>query len=192
MQFTAEVAPPGREGSYVALAYLPYFGAKFIAGPMAGLLLKYYSPEFGIDGDYMNYPDHQLIWWWIGGSAALTPIGLVLLKRLYRDAEERAREIAAAAAAEQLVTAGGPLPKDRLDKVGVAHAATRSYPYPQPDDTTLDEAPVEDVLLEGDTFDEEDDGDVQAQVAITIQDEDAEPEDAAPEADEKPPTDEQG
>ena len=70
MQFTAEIAPPGREGSYVALAYLPYFGAKFIAGPMAGWLLTTYTPEFGIDGIYMNYPDHQLIWWWIAGTAA--------------------------------------------------------------------------------------------------------------------------
>ena len=91
MQFTAEIAPPGREGSYVALAYLPYFGAKFIVGPMAGFLLSYYTPEFGIDGTYMNYPDHQSIWLWVGGTAALTPIGLVLLQRLYREAEERAK-----------------------------------------------------------------------------------------------------
>lgn len=101
MQFTAEVAPPGREGSYVALAYLPYFGAKFIAGPMAGVLLASYAPEFGIDGTYMNYPDHQMIWWWVGGSAAITPIGLVALRRLYREAEERARQVAAAAAAAE-------------------------------------------------------------------------------------------
>ena len=105
MQFTAEVAPPGREGSYVALAYLPYFGAKFIAGPMAGILLQVYSPEFGVDGAYMNYPDHQMIWWWIGGTAALTPIGMLLLKRLYRDAEERARQIAQETAAAEAAEA---------------------------------------------------------------------------------------
>ncbi len=102
---TIEVAPPGREGSHVALSYLPYFGAKFIAGPMAGILLSSYAPEFGIGGTYMNYPDHQMIWWWVGGSAALTPIGLVALRRLYREAEERARKVAAEAAAAEMETA---------------------------------------------------------------------------------------
>ncbi len=94
MQFTAEIAPPGREGSYISLAYLPYFGAKFVAGPMAGLLLAHYTPEFGVDGIYHNYPDHQMIWWWVGGSALLTPIGLVALRRLYKAAEDRAEQAA--------------------------------------------------------------------------------------------------
>ena len=100
MQFTAEIAPPGREGSYISLSYLPYFGAKFIAGPMAGMLLTSYTPEFGIDGVYGNYPDHQLVWWWIGGTAILTPIGLLVFRKLYRIAEERADADARAAAAE--------------------------------------------------------------------------------------------
>jgi POT family proton-dependent oligopeptide transporter len=102
MQFTAEIAPPGREGSYVALAYLPYFGAKLIAGPMAGFLLAGYVPEFGIDGVHHNYPDHQTIWLWIGGMAALTPVCLFFFKRLYLEAEERAAEAAAAASAQEL------------------------------------------------------------------------------------------
>ena len=92
MQFTAELAPPGREGSYVALAYLPYFGAKFIAGPMAGFLLVTYTPEIGIDGIHQNYPDHQMIWWWIGGVAAITPLGMLALRRLYFAAEQRAQQ----------------------------------------------------------------------------------------------------
>ncbi|NWK55518.1 MFS transporter [Verrucomicrobiaceae bacterium N1E253] len=94
MQFTAEIAPPGREGSYISLSYLPYFGAKFIVGPMAGMLLTEYSPEFGVDGIYGYYPDHQMIWWWVGGTAALTPIGLLAFKKLYRLAEARAEEAA--------------------------------------------------------------------------------------------------
>jgi len=94
MQFTAEIAPPGREGSYISLAYLPYFGAKFIVGPMAGILLTNYAPEFGVDGIYGYYPDHQMIWWWIGGCAALTPLGLVAFKKLYHIAEVRAAEAA--------------------------------------------------------------------------------------------------
>ncbi|MFZ9886658.1 MAG: MFS transporter [Myxococcota bacterium] len=98
MQFTAEIAPPGREGSYVALSYLPYFGAKFIAGPMAGFLLTEYAPEFGVGGVYQNYPDHQLIWLWVGITAALTPVGLIVLRKMYRQAELAAADAAAAAA----------------------------------------------------------------------------------------------
>lgn len=94
MQFTAEIAPPGREGSYISLAYLPYFGAKFIVGPMAGILLTGYAPEFGVDGIYGYYPDHQMIWWWIGGTAAFTPLGLLAFRKLYHLAETRAAEAA--------------------------------------------------------------------------------------------------
>lgn len=94
MQFTAEIAPPGREGSYISLAYLPYFAAKFIVGPMAGMLLTQYSPEFGVDGIYGYYPDHQMIWWWVGGTALLTPLGMLAFRKLYHLAENRAAEAA--------------------------------------------------------------------------------------------------
>ena len=106
MQFTAEIAPPGREGSYISLSYLPYFGAKFIVGPMAGLLLTSFAPEFGVDGIYGYYPDHQMIWWWIGGSAALTPLGLLAFKKLYRIAELRAAEAAKRVAEEDAAQNG--------------------------------------------------------------------------------------
>lgn len=95
MQFTAEIAPEGREGSYISLAYLPYFAAKFIVGPMAGILLATYSPQFGVDGIYGYYPDHQMIWWWVGGTAVLTPLGMLAFKKLYHIAETRASEAAA-------------------------------------------------------------------------------------------------
>jgi hypothetical protein len=49
-----------------------------------------YTPEFGIDGEYMNFPAHQMIWVWIAATAALTPVGLVLLRKLYKGAEDRA------------------------------------------------------------------------------------------------------
>lgn len=131
MQFTAEVAPPGREGSYVALAYLPYFGAKFIAGPMAGVLLSAYSPEFGIDGVYMNYPDHQMIWWWVGGTAALTPIGLVVLRRLYREAEERARQVAEETAAAEAGT-GALEASEAVVETPAAEVATEAPAMEEP------------------------------------------------------------
>ena len=37
MQFTAEIAPKGKEGTYIALSVLPYFVAKFFVGPMSGM-----------------------------------------------------------------------------------------------------------------------------------------------------------
>ncbi len=86
-QFMAEVAPRGREGSYIALSYLPYFGAKFIAGPMSGWLLKTYVPEGAL-----SYPNHLMVWVWIGLMASLTPAGLMLCYRLYKRAEQTADE----------------------------------------------------------------------------------------------------
>ena len=86
-QFMAEVAPKGREGSYIALSYLPYFGAKFIAGPMSGWLLATYVPDGASD-----YPNHYMVWVWIGLMASLTPAGLVLCYRLYKRSYEPASE----------------------------------------------------------------------------------------------------
>ncbi len=82
-----------------------------MAGPMAGMLLSGYVPEFGIDGIYQNYPDHQMVWWWIGGTAALTPIGLMLFRALYKEAEDKAEEEAErVAAAERAEGAGEAVP----------------------------------------------------------------------------------
>ena len=78
MQFTAEIAPEGKEGTYIALSYLPYFGAKFIAGPMSGLLISTYIPE-----GQASYPDHYMIWVWIGFMASLSPAALIIFRRLY-------------------------------------------------------------------------------------------------------------
>jgi hypothetical protein len=82
MQFTAEIAPKGKEGSYIALSYLPYFGAKFVVGPMSGWLLATYVPE-----GQASYPTHFLVWLWIGIMASLSPLGLILFKRLFTRAE---------------------------------------------------------------------------------------------------------
>ncbi len=78
MQFSAEIAPAGREGTYIALSYLPYFLAKMIAGPLSGWLLAIYAPEGAKD-----YPDQYMIWIWIGGMTVLSPIGLVVFRKLF-------------------------------------------------------------------------------------------------------------
>ncbi len=78
MQFMTEVAPKGKEGSYVSLSYLPYFAAKFVAGPMSGWLVATYTPE-GAE----SYPNHYMVWLWIGGMAIITPLGLLFLKKVF-------------------------------------------------------------------------------------------------------------
>jgi len=91
MQFTAEIAPEGKEGSYMALSVLPFFVAKFVVGPMSGLLVKYYTPvtevvsntgqKTQVVGDLSH---HYMVWVWIGGMAILSPIGLMLFGRTVR------------------------------------------------------------------------------------------------------------
>ena len=87
MQFTAEIAPKGKEGSYLSLAILPFFVAKLFAGPMSGWLVQTYTPE-GRPAGPENYPDHAMVWVWIGVMALVTPIGLFALRKLFRSAEK--------------------------------------------------------------------------------------------------------
>ncbi len=112
MQFAAEIAPKDREGSYVALSYLPYFAAKFIAGPLSGWLVSTYTPE-GAE----SYPNHYMVWVWVGGMAALSPLGLIVFRKVFLKAES---DHAAAAAAElALAAAGGaPVPMEKEDSAG--------------------------------------------------------------------------
>lgn len=83
MQFTAEIAPKGKEGTYIALSVLPFFFAKFVVGPLSGLLLAWYTP-LGADGKALaEYPNHHMVWVWIGGMAVLSPIGLLLFRNWF-------------------------------------------------------------------------------------------------------------
>ena len=104
MQFTAEIAPKGREGSYIALSYLPYFGAKFIAGPLSGWLLATYVPiELMEDGTQkvLDTTYHYMVWFWIGGMAIVSPIGLLVLRKIFLRTEEQ-RKLEDAKEAEEL------------------------------------------------------------------------------------------
>ena len=84
MQFTAEIAPKGKEGSYIALSYLPYFGCKFLVGPLSGWLVATYTPEGAA-----NYPLQHYVWIWIGVMALFSPLGLFLFCFSFRKAEDR-------------------------------------------------------------------------------------------------------
>jgi len=84
MQFTAEIAPKGKEGTYIALSVLPWFASKFLVGPMSGLLLQAYTPLDPVTKKAMvSYPDHWMVWLWIGGLAVLSPIGLLALRKWF-------------------------------------------------------------------------------------------------------------
>lgn len=82
MQFTAEIAPKGKEGTYIALSILPWFAAKFFVGPMSGLLIKIYTP-FENGHPLPASSDHAMIWFWIGAMALLTPITLFCFGKFF-------------------------------------------------------------------------------------------------------------
>ncbi|MHC4588644.1 MAG: MFS transporter, partial [Planctomycetota bacterium] len=44
-QYTAAIAPKGKEGSYMALSLLPYFVAKLIVGMLSGRMLERWCPD---------------------------------------------------------------------------------------------------------------------------------------------------
>jgi MFS family permease len=83
MQFTAEVAPKGKEGTYIALSVLPFFLAKFVVGPMSGMLLAAYTPVDAAGKALAEYPHHHMVWVWIGGMAVLSPIGLLMFRNWF-------------------------------------------------------------------------------------------------------------
>lgn len=83
MQFTAEIAPKGKEGTYIALSVLPFFVAKFFVGPLSGFLLKWYTPVDADGKALAAYPDHHMVWVWIGGMAVLSPIGLLVFRNWF-------------------------------------------------------------------------------------------------------------
>jgi len=87
MQFTAEIAPKGKEGSYIALSSLPFFAAKFFVGPLSGWLVATYTPEGA-----GSYPLHYMVWIWIGGMSLISPLGLVIFRKLFTKAEHRAKQ----------------------------------------------------------------------------------------------------
>ncbi|MFA6316184.1 MAG: MFS transporter [Elusimicrobiota bacterium] len=76
-EYTAAVAPKGQEASYMSLSFLPYFLAKFGAGPMSGWLLTSYCPAQGPR-------QSETMWLIIGLMAMITPIGLVVFRRFVK------------------------------------------------------------------------------------------------------------
>lgn len=102
MQFSAEIAPRGKEGAYIALSMLPYFLGKAGAGVLSEQMTARY-----FNADQILFPQHEIAWVWIGCMAALSPIGLLLFKGVFAKREEEAIKEAEEYAAEE---------KKRLEK----------------------------------------------------------------------------
>lgn len=89
-EYNVSIAPRGREATYVSLAALPYFLAKFLVGPTSGYLLNAYCPA--------NGPRNSAVLWAIIGlSTMLGPVGIFLLRDLIQKKDEPAEEPAAQA-----------------------------------------------------------------------------------------------
>jgi len=88
MQFTAEIAPKGKEGTYIALSVLPFFMAKMVAGPMSGILVNAYTPVDEAGKAMASYPEHHMVWVWIGGMALFTPISLIVFRHWFKRENE--------------------------------------------------------------------------------------------------------
>jgi len=81
--YTATIAPPGKEASYMALSKVPMFFAKVGAGPITGLLLANLCPPEGPRNT-------ELMWIIVGASTMISPITL-FLGRKWLDVEGRER-----------------------------------------------------------------------------------------------------
>lgn len=79
--YTANIALPGREASYMAYTKAPMFFAKVAAGPITGILLANLCPSAGARNT-------ELMWIIVGISTMISPITL-LLGRKWLDVESR-------------------------------------------------------------------------------------------------------
>jgi dipeptide/tripeptide permease len=85
-EYNVSIAPPGREATYVSLAVLPYFMAKFFVSMTAGKLLTAYCPPTGERHSAM-------LWSIIGVMTILGPIGILAFRNVInprREAEDAA------------------------------------------------------------------------------------------------------
>ncbi len=83
--YTAAIAPPGREASYMAYSKAPMFFAKVAAGPASGFLLLHLCPEEG-------ERNTELMWIIVGISTIISPITL-WLGRKWLDVETRKKAV---------------------------------------------------------------------------------------------------
>ena len=97
MQFSAEIAPRGKEGAYISLAVLPYFLGKIGATVMADILTERYFAA-----DMTSFPDHEVSWFWIAVMCLISPVGMIIFKDTFTASEKMAEDEASATRAAEL------------------------------------------------------------------------------------------
>jgi proton-dependent oligopeptide transporter, POT family len=75
--YTASIAPPGKEASYMAYSKAPMFFAKVAAGPVTGVLLYNLCAE----GSTMAERNTELMWIIVGATTMVSPIMLLLTRK---------------------------------------------------------------------------------------------------------------
>jgi MFS family permease len=80
-QYTAAVAPKGREATYMGLSILPLFLGKLFAGPLGGYLLTRYSPAEGARSG-------GTLWLVVALMAVGTPALILLLRSIIQPKED--------------------------------------------------------------------------------------------------------
>lgn len=80
LEYVADLAPPGKVGSYMGLANIPWFLAKFTTGLYSGMMLNRFIPATGPR-------DPGTLWIIYGCIACITPVGLLLARRWLRQGE---------------------------------------------------------------------------------------------------------
>ncbi len=73
-EYVARIAPPGKVGSYMGMAGIPWFLAKATTGLYSGLFLQKFVPQGGPQ-------DTSTLWLIYAFIACLSPVGLILAKK---------------------------------------------------------------------------------------------------------------
>lgn len=109
-EYTAKVAPPGKEASYMAYSKAPMFFAKVAAGPITGILLA----NLCASGSTAAERNTELMWIIVGVSTMVSPITLLLAKRWLDIPSRRARGDRKVMTAAQIrkMEKTGELPKE--------------------------------------------------------------------------------
>jgi MFS family permease len=86
-EYTATIAPRGREASYMGMSALPMFFAKMGVGPLSGYLLTQYCPEQG--------ERHSgVMWGIIGVTTVFGPLLIIALRSVIEGKREKKPAIA--------------------------------------------------------------------------------------------------
>ena len=88
-EYTAMIAPKGREGTYAALCSAPFFVAKLGAGALSGVVFQWFCPCIRSDcdpccasGRLPGSCDGRMLWLVVGLSVIWSPCCITLLSRV--------------------------------------------------------------------------------------------------------------